>query len=380
MENLLMISTLFFPMAALAAPGQDASQSAWRVYVVTYTGGSSEGIYVMEFDSGTGALLEPRLAAAMENPSFLTVHPEMRVLYAVGEAGAAGGVVSAYQIDSATGALTLINSQPSLGDGPCHVAVSPLAKHVAVANYGGGSISLYPITAGGGLEKSSAFVQHEGSGPDPKRQEGPHAHAVYFDAAGHYLYVADLGLDKVMIYDYDAEAGSLTPHDPPFVSLDAGAGPRHVAFHPRGFAYVVNEMGNTVSAFAHDASKAVWTLIESVSTLPAGYNTYSTTAEIEVHRSGRFLYASNRGHDSIAVFGVDEKTGKLTAIEHTLTEGKTPRHFALDPSGGYMLVANQESDSVVVFRVDAERGTLAATEQRVEVGAPVCLVFVPKGK
>ncbi len=379
MENLLMISTLLFPMAGLAASGQDASQSAWRVYVGTYTGGSSEGVYVMEFDSGTGVLSEVRLAAAMENPSFLAVHPESRVVYAVGEAGAAGGILSAYQIDSASGALTLINSQPSLGNGPCHVAVSPLAKHVAVANYGGGSVSLYPITAGGGLEKSSAFVQHEGSGPNPKRQGGPHAHAVYFDAAGRYLYVADLGLDRVMIYDYDAETGSLTPHDPPFVPVDAGAGPRHIAFHPRGFAYVVNEMGNTVTGFAHDASKAVWTLKESVSTLPAGYDTYSTTAEIEVHPSGRFVYASNRGHDSIAVFGVDAKTGKLTAIGHTPTEGKTPRHFAIDPSGGYMLVANQESDSVVVFRVDAEHGTLAATGQREAVGAPVCLVFVPEG-
>lgn len=371
-----MTATLI-PLMALAA-GRTAEDSIghWRVYVGTYTGGISEGIYSTEFDAETGALREATLAAAMENPSFLAMHPSLPVLYAVGESGADGGTVSAFRIEGEGGTLTPINRVSSVGGGPCHVAVSPSGRHAAVANYGGGSVIVFPLGDDGALGEASAFVQHEGKGPNPKRQEGPHAHGVYFDETGRHLFVVDLGLDKIMIYDFDDATGSLSPHDPPHASVDQGEGPRHMAFHPKGrFAYVVNEMGNTVTAFAYESASGGLHSIGTVPTLPESFSEENTTAEIAVHPNGRLLYASNRGHDSIATYEIDSSSGKLRVIGHTSTGGATPRHFAIDPSGKYLLAANQESDTIVVFRVNPSEGTLKSTGEEAVVGSPVCVVF-----
>lgn len=375
METIYLMSAMLLPFTVLAAQPSDEA-ARWWVYVGTYTGGSSEGIYVLEFDGATGMLSEPRLAARMENPSFLGVHPSLPVLYAAGEAGAEGGLASAFAIEAETGLLTPINRQSTIGDGPCHVAVSPSGKHLAVPNYGGGSVVVFPIDARGGLGEASAFVQHEGKGPDARRQEAPHAHGAYYDDAGKILFVVDLGTDKVLIYDHD-DAGRLTPHDPPHASVEPGAGPRHLAFHPDGrFAYVVNEMGNTVTVFAYEADAATLRAIQTVTTLPGEFSGENSTAEIAVHPNGRYVYASNRGHDSIAIYDVEEGSGELKLVGHALTGGRTPRHFAIDPAGRFVLAANQGSDNIVVFAIDAEDGALRATGVEVSVDSPVCVVFV----
>jgi 6-phosphogluconolactonase len=367
-----LISTLIIPMLTLSVADSVPS----RIFIGTYTGKTSEGIYTATFDPATGKLGAPTLAAKTENPSFLAIHSSKPILYAVGEASD-GGTISAFKIDPSTGQLSLINRESTVGKGPCHVAVSPNGKHAAVANYGGGSTALLPIADDGTLSKASAFIQHTGKGPDPKRQEAPHAHAVYFDKAGTHLFVNDLGLDKLLIYDYDSAKGSLTPHTPAHAAVDPGAGPRHSAFHPSApYAYVLNEMGNTVTAFNYDAEKAALTSIQSIPTLPADFTSPSTTAEIFIHPNGKFLNASNRGHDSIATFTIDQSTGKLTAIGHTLTQGKTPRNFNIDPHGKFLLAANQNSGNIVAFQIDQSTGQLTPTGQQIEVGSPVCIVFV----
>lgn len=365
-----------FAVLALLLAAVPATAAPWRVYIGTYTGGDSEGIYRLALDPETGALTSHGLAAGTENPSFLALHPELPVLYAVGEM-AAGGTVSAFAIDPGTGALTLINAQSSEGRGPCHVAVSPDGALVALANYSGGNIAAYPVNDDGSLEPASSVMQHEGSSVHP-RQQAPHAHSVIFDANGRHLFAADLGIDKMM--SYRVEGAELAPNDPPYAGLVPGAGPRHFVFHPSGdFAYAVNELDNTVTAFHYDAGTGTLETIHSVGTLPDDFDGQNTTAEIRVHPSGRFLYASNRGHDSIAVFSIDTGSGRLEALGQTATEGQTPRNFNLDPTGKWLLAANQATNSVVVFAIDPDAGTLEPNGQVLEVPTPVCVVFVPHG-
>jgi 6-phosphogluconolactonase len=309
------------------------------------------------------------------------MHPSRRFLYAVGEVdrfgGQKGGLLSAFAIDPQSGTLTLLNQQSTRGPGPCHVAVDRTGRWALVANYSGGSVACLPIQPDGRLGEATGFVQHKGSSVNPQRQQGPHAHAAYFDAAGGVVFVPDLGLDKVMIYRFDAHKGRLTPGSPPWVAMAPGAGPRHMAFHPNGrFAYVINEIDSTVTALAYDAARGALEPIQSVSTLPEGFHGKSTTAEVAVHPSGKLLYGSNRGHDSIAAFAIDAQTGKLRLIGHESTQGKTPRNFAIDPTGSYLLAANQDSDNVVVFRIDAQSGKLQATGHSIQVPAPVCVEFV----
>ncbi len=361
----------FLPFAAMSSVGAGSHAVApLRVYVGTYARGEERGIYLLEFRSDTGQLTYRGRVCETESPSFLAMHPNQPVLYAVNETVRPEGTVGAYRVDSEGGGLTLINEQPSGGATPCHLAVAPSGKHVAVANYSSGTVALFPILPGGGLGEASAVIQHEGHGVNPRRQEGPHAHSVNFDAAGRFVHAADLGVDKLFIYRYDPDHGTLTPGDPPFVAFAPGAGPRHLAFHPSGrYTYVVNELDNTVTAFR--GTKC----IGSVSTLPADFDGESHTAEIRVHPSGRFLYASNRGHDSIAVFSIDGADGKLTPLEHTPTGGKIPRNFNIDPTGRYLLAANQESSSIVVFRIDPESGLLNPTGRSVSVPSPVCILF-----
>jgi 6-phosphogluconolactonase len=353
------------------------------VYVGTYTGGPSKGIYRFEMDPATGKLTAGALAGEAANPSFLAIHPSRRFLYAVSEVETLGGKktggVSAFAINPKTGDLTLLNQQPSKGGGPCHLVVDHEGKHVLVANYGGGSASALPIQADGRLDEASGFVQHRGTSVNPQRQEGPHAHSINLDAANRFAFVADLGLDKVLIYHYDSGKGELTPNDPPAAAVDPGAGPRHFAFHPTGrFAYVINELQSTVTAFRYDSDQGSLKPLQTISTLPKGFKGNSWTAEVQVHPSGKFLYGSNRGHDSVAVFSVDTQTGELTLVGHQGSQIKTPRNFGIDPTGTFLLVANQDGNSIVVFRIDPKTGELNPTETRVEVPKPVCVKMMAR--
>jgi 6-phosphogluconolactonase len=369
--------------AQTGKPSSNRSGAAVLAYFGTYAGAKSKGIYVSRLDLATGKLTDPELAVATTNPSFLAVHPSHRLLYAVGETenfgGKNAGAVSAFSIDLTTGKLTLLNQQPSGGAGPCHLVVDKTGKNVLVANYSGGSVAVLPIGTDGKLGEATAFIQHAGSSANPQRQKEPHAHSINLDAANRFAFVADLGLDKVLVYKFDANKGTLVPNDPPFAMVNPGAGPRHFAIHPsQRFAYVINEMQCTVTAFNYDARRGKLNELQTISTLPVGVSVRPefSTAEVQVHPSGKFLYGSNRGHDSIAVFAIDEKDGHLTLSENQPTQGNTPRNFGIDPTGTYLLAANQDSDNVVAFRIDSRTGRLIPTGQSIEVGAPVCVKFL----
>ncbi|MEZ8219838.1 6-phosphogluconolactonase [Candidatus Fervidibacteria bacterium JGI MDM2 JNZ-1-D12] len=350
-----------------------------RVYVGTYTGKGSKGIYAFEFNLRTSKAAEPRLVAETPNPSFIAIHPTARFLYAVNEIWGGGkeGTVSAFSIQR-DGSLQFLNQQPSKGVGPCHLTVDKTGKFVLVANYGSGSVAVLPILPDGRLGEATCSIQHEGKSVNPQRQEGPHAHSINLDPANKFAIVADLGIDKLLVYRFDATKGILEPNDPPFAATAPGAGPRHIAFHPNGkFVYAINELNSTVTAYRYDAVKGTLTELQTVSTLPEGFTGNNTTAEVQVHPSGRFLYGSNRGHDSIAVFAIDEATGKLSPLGHQSIQGRTPRNFGIDPTGTYLFAANQDSDNIVVFRIDAQTGKLEPTGLIVEIPTPVCVKFLP---
>ena len=354
----------------------------WFVYVGTYTGDKSEGIYLAHFDSTSGQLDNVRLVAKAENPSFLAIHPNRQFLYAVNEMipEQPHGMVSSYSIDTKTGDLTYLNSQPTRGGAPCHLVVDATGKFVLVANYNGGSTIVFPIDADGRLGDYSGFSQHQGSSVNRVRQEGPHAHSVNLDAANRFAFVADLGLDKILVFRFDQDRGTIVPHDPPSVSVKPGAGPRHFAFHPNGgFAYLINELDMTVDAFTYDVAKGILSPIQTISTIPGDYEKGMSTADIHVASSGKFVYGSNRGHHSIVAYKVDPSSGKLTYVENELTQGKTPRNFSLDPSGKYLLAENQDSHTIAVFEIDQESGALEPTGTIVDVPKPVCVQFLSVG-
>ncbi len=378
----LLLGCASHQRAEAAATPRKANE--FLVYIGTYTGAKSKGIYVSRFDSASGKLGAPELAAETVSPSFLAIHPNRRFLYAANEtgdfAGKKSGAVSAFVIDSRSGKLTPLNQQPSGGDGPCHVAVDKTGKTLLVANYGGGSVEALPIKPDGSLDAPTSFIQHSGSSVDKQRQQGPHGHFITADAANRFALACDLGLDKVLVYKLDPANSSLVANDPPSGSVAPGSGPRHLAFHVGGrFAYVINEMKCTLTAFSYDPERGELKELQNLSTLPEGETVkpnYST-AEVEAHPAGKFLYGSNRGHDSIVVFATDPATGRLSYVENVSTQGKTPRSFGIDPPGNSLLAANQDSDSVVVFRIDQYTGRLASTGSRIEVGQPVCVKFVP---
>lgn len=349
-----------------------------RVYVGTYTKGESEGIYLLHQDASTGALGQPRAVGRAENPAFLTIAPRGRYLYAVSEiAGAPGGAVSAFAIDVATGDLTFLNQQPTGGTSPCHLSVDETSRFVLVANYGGGSVCMFPIQDDGRLGDATDLVEHEGSSVNPKRQEGPHAHSISIGPGNAYALAADLGVDKILVYRLDLTEGRLVPNDPPWAEVHAGAGPRHLDFHPNGrYAYVINELDNTIIGFAYDQASGTLRELQTVPTLPDDFDAVSHCADIHVHPSGRFVYGSNRGHDSIVVYAIDEETGGMTYVARESTQIKEPRNFAIDPSGTFLLVANQNSDTIVTFRIDQQTGQLELTDHVVRVPMPVCLKFV----
>ena len=348
------------------------------VYIGTYTGGKSQGIYKARFDTTNGKLSRPELAATTKNPTFLALDQVGKVLYAVGETDTfkdqPTGAVSAWSIEPKSGNLKLINEQPSRGTGPCHLALDTSRKCVLVANYGSGSIAALPVEAGGKVGAEAAFVQHSGSSVNPNRQAGPHAHVITPDPLNRFALTCDLGLDKVLVYKLDPTKPSLTLNSS--ASVKPGAGPRHLAFSAGAWAYVINEMGSSLTVFEWDAARGSLKEIQTVSSLPPDFKGHNSGAEVAVHPSGKFVYGSNRGHDSIAVFAV-EKDGKLKLLQHESTQGKNPRHFAIDPTGKWLLAENQNSDSIVIFSLDPATGRLKPSGQKVEVGSPVCLVFYP---
>jgi 6-phosphogluconolactonase len=380
MKNRFLLHLCIFALLAWirlsnAAPGD------YLLYVGTYTGAKSKGIYTLRMDSN-GKLTAPTLAAEIASPSFLAVHPNRKYLYAANEvADFKGkkdeGAVSSFSIDPSSGKLTLLNQQPSGGSGPCHVAVDKSGRTLLVANYAGGSVASYSIDKDGTLSEPISKIQHQGSSVNKQRQEKPHAHFITADPGNRYVLTCDLGLDQVLLYRLDVKTSELTPNDPPFGKVKPGAGPRHLSFHPSGkFVYVNNEIDSTLTAFTFDKKNGSLAEIQTVSTLPES-SARNSTAETEVHPSGKFVYVSNRGHDSIACFSIDQKSGKVTSIEHESTQGKTPRNFAIDPKGKFLLAENQNSDTIVVFAVDQKTGELTPTGHKAEVSSPVCIVFVP---
>jgi 6-phosphogluconolactonase len=367
----------FVAVAISLAAVSTACAKSVTVYFGTYTRGvdSSKGIYRSTLDLDSGELSEPVLATEAKNPSFLEIHPSGKFLYAVSESGGAGSV-SAYAIED-DGNLTFLNQQPSSGAGPCHVSIDHAGKNVLVANYGSGSASVIPIKPDGKLAKPPGFVQHEGSSVNPGRQKGPHAHSINVSSDDRFAFVADLGIDKVMIYKLDVKKGTIAANDPAFVKLKPGAGPRHFAFAPNGkYAYVINELHCTVTAFAYEPTSGALTEIQTIPTLPEAFDGSSSCAEVRVHPSGRFLYGSNRGHDSIAVYRINRRKGTLTFVEHETAGIKTPRNFNIDPTGKFCLVANQGSNSIVVFKINRKTGALEPTGNKITVGRPVCVRFL----
>ena len=367
--------TAVFSFAALSTVWAESLP----VYFGTYTSrgeNSSKGIYRSMLDLETGQLSNPALAAEVRNPSFLEIHPNGKFLYAVSESGGAGSV-SAYAIDGDTGDLKLLNQKPSGGAGPCHVSIDHAGRNVLVANYGSGSASVIPIKSDGRLGEPIGFVQHAGSSVNSGRQKGPHAHSINVSPDDRFAFVADLGIDKVMIYKLDIEKGTIVANSPPFAKVKPGAGPRHFAFGPSGkYAYVINELDCTVTAFAYESASGALTEIQTITTLPHGFDGSNSCAEVRVHPSGKFLYGSNRGHDSIVVYRIDPAKGTLTFVEHETADIKTPRNFNIDPTGKFCLVANQGGDSVVVFRVNQETGALEPTGHKVSIARPVCVRFL----
>ncbi len=360
------------------------SQSEFLMYVGTYTRSPEEGIYVYSFDASTGGLQYIRTVTGVSNPSYLTIHPSRPLLYAAnelyGQGGKPSGAVTAFAIDTQTGELTFLNSQSSGGAGPCYVSTDYTGRLAFVANYGSGSIAALPIRPDGSLAPASAFIQHQGSGPDPSRQEGPHAHSILPDPTNQYVMACDLGLDKVMIYRVDLDKGTLSPAAQPWAETTPASGPRHLDFHPNGrYLYVATEMGSTVMVFAYNGTRGTLHALQTLSTLPTDWQGDNTGADIHVHPSGKFLYSSNRGHDSIAIFAIDEATGKLTLIGHESTQGKMPRNFVIDPTGTFLLAANQATDNVAVYRIDTATGKLAPTGLVVNITKPVCLKLIARG-
>lgn len=377
----IMLALITWPNDPVAAPIKDGQSI---LYVGTFKRESSKGIYAWRFDSKSGKLDPMGLVADIMRPVFITVHPNRRFLYAVSRPTAVDrqnvGVVYAYAIDPKTATLTALNSFPTRGIDPAYVAVDRIGGNLLVANFGSndgkGCVAVFPIKKDGSLAEASDFVQYSGAGVHPQRQQGPHSHAINVSPDNRFVFVADLGLDKVFVYRFDAEKGKLTPNDPAFATLHPGAGPRQFVFHPSGkFFYVVNEIQSTVTTFTY--SSGALKEAQTISTLPEGFTGPSTAATLQVHPSGRFLYASNRGADNIAVYSIDPKAGTLTLVEFVPAQGKTPGNFGIDPSGAWLIVANQSSDALVLFSIDSQTGKLRATGQSFEIGTPSCVKFLP---
>jgi 6-phosphogluconolactonase len=377
-ETMHKTRTLLAMAAALAlAPMVEAASKNFLVYVGTYTGPQSKGIYAYRFDADTGKLDTVGLAGELNRPSFLTIHPNRKYLYAVSELR--DSTVTAFEIDARSGMLKLLNTVPTKGGSACHLVVDQTGKTLLVANYGSGSSAVtFRVGPDGRLSEPTSQVQHTGSGPDSARQRGPHAHAVVLSPDNRFAFVPDLGLDKIFGYRLDPALAAITANEPAFVTVPPGSGPRHFAFHPKGkFAYSVNEMKSSVTAFAYDKKKGALTNLQTMANLPQDFTGVSNAAEIDIDPAGKYLYASNRGHDSLTVYKIDAGKGTLTLVERVPTQGKTPRGFKIDPTGRYLIAGNQDSNSVVVFKRDPATGRLTPTGVTANVGSPVNIEFLP---
>jgi 6-phosphogluconolactonase len=382
----LLASASLLPGLLHVSAAGSAAKDSYLVYVGTYTGPNSKGIYSYRFDAKNGRLVPLGLAAHLPNPSFLATDPHHRFLYVVTEMGnepnatdyKVDGAVSSYSIDPKTGALKFLNKVSSRGGGTCHLVIDKTGKMLIVANYGSGSVASFAINPDGSIGASTAFDKHSGSSVNPARQTGPHAHAVVLSPDNRFLFVPDLGTDQIKIYRIDPAKSTFVANDPAFASVKPGLGPRHFAFGAGAkFAYAICEMGSSVVAFSYNHSTGALTPIQTISTLPSDFHGEDNSAEIEVDQSGRFLYASNRGSDTITVFAIDPEKGTLTKIQVESVQGKTPRNFAIDPTGKYLIAADQDSDRMVVFAIDQKTGRLTPTGEVVDVPAPVSILFVP---
>ena len=340
--------------------------------------GKGKGIYVYRLDISSGSMEQISLVEGVPNPSYLAFDPSHRFLYAVNELkefeGAPTGAISAFTVGSSSGKLRFLNRKPTHGTDPCHLTVDKTGRYVLVANFMSGSVCVLPIREDGSLGDTTDVIQHRGSSADPLRQSGPHAHAVTLDDTGRYVFVPDLGIDKLMVYRFDTNQGTLEPNEKPWVDAPAGAGPRQLVMHPRGgYAYLINELDSTMMAFRYDGDRGSLREIQTLSTLPEDFKGASTCAEVQISPSGKFLYGSNRGHDSIVIYAIDQMDGTLTCVGHKSTQGKTPRNFTVDPAGEFLLAANQDTDSIVSFRLDPASGELVATGHSADVPTPVCV-------
>ena len=346
------------------------------IFFGTHSSGPGIGFSLSRFDTQTGGLTKPEILMEAKEPAFFVIHPDGKHLYTCNSG--LPGEISAYAVDSTTRHLRLLNKKPSDGGDPSYISLDKTGRYALVANYQGGNICVYAIQANGSLGIRTAFVQHTGKSINPERQTHAYAHSIICDPTNRFVLVADLGLDKVFVYRFNEKGGLLSPNDPPFVSVKPGSGPRHVKFHPNGkWIYVINEMGSTVTCFNWDGSKGVLNEFQNSSTLPKDFTDSSTCAELEVHPNGKFLYCSNRGHNSIAVFAIDQTNGSLTLIQHIPTQGKSPRNFEFDPTGKWIICTNHGSNNAVVFRVDGVAGTLKRVGEPVQVPNPFCERFLP---
>lgn len=367
----------FAAVSAASLTGLRGAAAQPLLFIGAYTSDRNRGISSARFDPATGKLSDWKLAAETPNPTFLTLHPSGKYLFAINEIGnfegQRAGSVCAFEVDAAGGTLKPLNRVSSKGPGPCHVSTDRTGRMLMIANYGGGSVASYKIGADGRLSEAVSFHQHEGKGANPRRQEGPHAHCIYPSPGNRFAVSCDLGTDEVHIYAMDVKSGSITPSSK--AKIADGAGPRHFAFHPNGkWAYVINELASTVTACHWEEAGGQLKPFASVSTLPADYAgaAANSTAEVVVHPNGRWLYGSNRGKDDIAVFELDRE-GKPALVQSAPVQGQMPRNFNLDPSGRWLLAANQKSDNIIVFAIDERTGQLKPSGQGMTVGAPVCL-------
>ena len=381
MRQFRRIALIWLLMVGLCVPTINSQIQKCVVFIGTYTGGGSEGIYSFRFDPASGEMSPLTLAAATVNPSFLAPDPDGRFLYAVNELdsfqGAPTGAVSAFYINRESGGLKLLQQVSSVGQGPAHLSLDRSGRNLLVANYGGGNVSVLPIGDDGRLGAHSAFVQNVGSSVNAKRQSGPHAHFIQTTIDNRFALIADLGLDKVLVYRFDPGAGTLTAANPGFVRVDPGSGPRHIAFAPSGkFAYLVNEMTSTITVFAYDSVSGALNARQTVSTLPLDFTGSNSAAEILVDAGGMFVYVSNRGDNSIGQYSINPDSGTLTAVEWVPSGGNSPRNFAIDPTGRWLFVANQRSDELRLFRIDPVSGRISPTPRSLKVISPVCVSFV----
>ena len=373
---ILLIALLYLSFFTFSQTSADEHY----MIVGTYTSGKSEGIYVYKFNSKTGEFNHVSTAKNVSNPSYLTVSPDEKFVYAVNENHVKekfGGMVSSFSFNKKEGTLTPINQKPSEGNDPCYISVDKTGKWVVIANYSSGTASVLPVKKDGSLDSAVSFIQHEGSGVNSDRQEGPHAHSAVLSKDNNYAFICDLGLDKIMIYSFNNKTGKLTPASTPYVETEPGAGPRHFDFHPNNkFAYLIEELTGSISAYAYRGNGQL-DLIQNISALPPEYTGSVGSADIHVSPDGKFLYASNRGEsNTIAIFKINPQSGELMLAGHQSTMGKTPRNFNFDPSGNFLLVANQNSDDIIIFKRDKQTGLLSDTGKKIEVGNPVCIKWV----